>query len=112
MLSLSQHQTLTTLEGTTQKFNCEEQIKYFEMSSYRAGIIMTTSLRYITSPISVFLMKFHIRIWEILSVVNKNKLFIQQSFMIVDLHRTLCVPMWPIRCLYRFMVGSKKFMGF
>ena len=118
---------LQHLKELLKNLNCEEQIKYFEVFSYKAGVIMTTSLRHITSPISVkhkwfisqwcdwrieFLMKFHIRIWEILSVVNKNRLFIQQSLMIVDLQRTLCVPMWSIRCLCRFMVGSKKFMGF
>ncbi len=44
---------LRHLKELLKNLNCEEQIKYFELSSYRAGMIMTTSLRYITSLISV-----------------------------------------------------------
>ena len=44
---------LQHLKELLKNLNCEEQIKYFEMSFYQIGIIMTTSLRYITSPISV-----------------------------------------------------------
>ena len=44
---------LQHLKELLKNLNCEEQIKCFEMSSYRAVVIMTTSLRYITSPISV-----------------------------------------------------------
>ena len=44
---------LQRLKEILKNLNCEEQIKCFGMSSCRAGKIMPTSLRYITSPISV-----------------------------------------------------------